>query len=222
MQKPSVLINKPTAVGFTVLELSKYIMFDFHYNIMKRKYGNRASLIFTDTDSLTYEVQTPNVYADMYEMREHFDLSEYPRDSPHYCEDNKLVVGKMKDELKGKIAVEVAACAPKMYAFTMIDGTEKKVAKGVLQSALKNTRYAAYFKQIFHPEPTFVDGCTIRSTLHDVRTVHKRKHGLSSFDNKRFIASDGVHTLAFGHYSLRDLPTQGSPSDDNEEDKDDK
>ena len=207
MQKPSVLINKPTAVGFTVLELSKYIMFDFHYNIMKRRYGNRVSLIFTDTDSLTYEVQTPNVYADMYEMREHFDLSDYDRDSPYYCNENKLVVGKMKDELKGKIAAEVTACAPKMYAFLMIDKTEKKTAKGVLRSALANTRYAAYLKQIFNPEVTFVDGCTIRSTLHDVRTVHKRKHGLSSFDNKRFIASDGVRTLAYGHYSLRDLPT---------------
>ena len=230
MQKPTVLISKPTAVGFSVLELSKYIMFDFHYNVMKKRYGDRVNLIFTDTDSLTYEVETANVYADMREMHEHFDLSEYPRESPYYSDENKMVVGKMKDELKGKIAQEVTACAPKMYAFLMTDKTEKKTAKGVLTSALKNTRYAAYFKQIFEPAPMFVDACTIRSNLHDLHTVHKRKHGLSSFDNKRFIMSDGVRTLAFGHHSLRNLPihadypprADGADECCEEEDKDDK
>ena len=180
-------------------------MFDSHYNVMKKRYGDRVNLIFTDTDSLTYEVQTANVYAGMREMHEHFDLSEYSPDSPYYSAENKMVVGKMKDELKGKIAQEVAACAPKMYAFQMIDLSEKKTAKGVLSAALKNTRYASYMKQIFSPAPMFVDACTIRSDLHDLHTVHKRKHGLSSFDNKRFIMEDGVRTLAFGHKSLRNM-----------------
>ena len=49
-----------------VLDLSKLLMYDFHYNIIKKRHGNRAKLLFTDTDSLAYSIETPNVYADMH------------------------------------------------------------------------------------------------------------------------------------------------------------
>ena len=58
--KPVWTLNKPIYVGFTVLQLSKWLMYDFHYNFIKKLFD--AELLFTDTDSLTYEIKSENVY----------------------------------------------------------------------------------------------------------------------------------------------------------------
>src|SRR5206468_4160714 len=71
-----LLLNKPIYVGFSILDISKTLMYDFHYGYIKQKYGNKAKLLFTDTDSLCYEIQTKNVYQDMYNNKKLFDLSE--------------------------------------------------------------------------------------------------------------------------------------------------
>ena len=62
--KPVLMLNKPIYVGFTVLDLSKSMMYDFHYNFIKKNFN--AELLFTDTDSLTYEVKSENVYEDVF------------------------------------------------------------------------------------------------------------------------------------------------------------
>ena len=72
-------------------------MYDFHYNYIRDKYGDRARLLFTDTDSLTYEIEAEDVYNDFYEDREKFDFSGYSKESPYYDPTNKKVIGKMKD-----------------------------------------------------------------------------------------------------------------------------
>ena len=71
--KPVLMLNKPIYVGFTVLELSKWMMYDFHYNFIKKNFD--AELLFTDTDSLTYEIKSKSVY------EEFFDFSNYSKDS---------------------------------------------------------------------------------------------------------------------------------------------
>ena len=89
-------INKPTYVGFCVLELSKHLMYDFLYNFIRRKYGPKAKLLFTDTDSLMYEIETGDIYHDLTENRTLFDFGSNPRDSPFYDDTNKKVIGKIK------------------------------------------------------------------------------------------------------------------------------
>jgi len=69
MQKLTLVINKPSYAGFAVLELSKLRMYEFHYDVIKAKYGDKARLLFTDTDSLMYEIETDDVYKDFFEMR---------------------------------------------------------------------------------------------------------------------------------------------------------
>ena len=62
--KPALMLNKPIYVGFTVLDLSKWNMYDFHYNFIKKNFD--AELLFTDTDSLAYEIKLENVYEEFY------------------------------------------------------------------------------------------------------------------------------------------------------------
>ena len=93
--------NKPIYVGSSVLNLSKYLMYDFHYKYVKNTFD--ARLLFADTKSLVYEIKTENVYEDFYEDKNLFDFSDYPVSSKLFDPVNKKVIGKMKDEFKGKI-----------------------------------------------------------------------------------------------------------------------
>ena len=91
-----LVLNKPIYVGFTVLDSSKWLMYDFHYNFIKENFS--ANLLFTDTDSLTYEIKSENIYKEFFKWKGLFDFSNYSRDSKFYDDTNKKVVGKMKDE----------------------------------------------------------------------------------------------------------------------------
>ena len=83
MLKKKVVQNKPRYVGFTVLELSKLHMYNFHYNYIIPKYGDRAKLLFTDTDSLMYEIETDDFYKDIApDVHDKFDTSNDPKDHP--------------------------------------------------------------------------------------------------------------------------------------------
>ena len=95
------MLNKPNYVGFTVLELSQWMMYDFHYNSIKKNFN--AELFFTDTDSLTYEIKSENAYEDFFKWKDLFDFSNYSKDSKFFDNTNKKVIGKMKDEYSGVI-----------------------------------------------------------------------------------------------------------------------
>ena len=102
--KPVLTLNKPIYVGFTVLELSKWLMYDFHYNFIKKHFD--AELLFTDTDSLTYEIKSEDVYEEFFKHKHLFDFSNYLKDSKFFDDTNKKVIGKMKDESEEKIIDE--------------------------------------------------------------------------------------------------------------------
>jgi len=100
MTKQKLLINKPVYAGMAILDIAKTVVYQFHYNYMIVKYSaDRCRLLFTDTDSLTYEVQTDDIYEDMKSVaKELFDCSDYPTSHPLYSETNKKKVGCWKDE----------------------------------------------------------------------------------------------------------------------------
>ena len=113
-------LNRPIYVGFTVLELSKLHMYDFHYNHMKVKYphADQLKLLFTDTDSLAYAVQTENIYEDMAsDAATKYDFSEYPINQPLYGTSNRKALGFFKDELNSIPMKEFVGLRPKCYAF---------------------------------------------------------------------------------------------------------
>ena len=90
-----------------------------------------AELLFTDTDSLTYEIKSEDVYKEFYKWKDLFDFSNYSKDSRFYNESNKKVIGKMKDEYSGVIIDEFIGLKSKMYPIKKIDGGESSTAKGV-------------------------------------------------------------------------------------------
>ena len=111
--KETLTLNRPAYVGMCILDLSKTFMCDFHYNYIKKEYGSRAKLLFTDTDSLTYEIEMEDVYKDLWKRKELFDNSDYPKGSPYESQENKKVIGKFKDESCGKIISEFVGLSPK-------------------------------------------------------------------------------------------------------------
>ena len=95
------MLNKPVYTGVMILENSKILMYDFFYNHLKARYGQKCELIYTDTDSLILDIQTEDVYKDMQEHSWPNDTSNYPKDHPLYSDKNKKALGKMKDECRG-------------------------------------------------------------------------------------------------------------------------
>ena len=97
--KETLTLNRPAYVGMCILDLSKTLMYDFHYNYIKKKYNNRAKLLFTDTDSLTYEIETVDAYKDFWTDKDMFDNSDYPESTPYYCNANKKIIGNSRTKL---------------------------------------------------------------------------------------------------------------------------
>ena len=102
--KNELVLKRPIYVGMTILDLSKLLMYDFHYNYMVKKYDRtNIKLEHTDTDSLFYEIKTDDVYEDLLKDKELFDNSDYPKNSAFFFDKNKKVIGKMKDEAAGMV-----------------------------------------------------------------------------------------------------------------------
>ena len=105
-------------------------MYDFRYNYIKARYGAHAQLLFTDTDSLIYRIETEDLYNDMKTESDRFDFSTYPRTHFRFWNKNEKIIGKIKDENNGVAQLEFVGSKSKMYSIT--DGKhEKKTAKGV-------------------------------------------------------------------------------------------
>ena len=107
--------NKPIYVGFCILELSKLLIYQFHFDYVLKTF-NSVKLLFTDTDSLVYDIKNGNVYDPCFKGKHLFDFSGYPKDSIYHDSLNKKVIGKMKDELNGSKTVEFVGLKSKMYS----------------------------------------------------------------------------------------------------------
>ena len=97
--KETLTLNRSAYVGMCILDLSKTLMYDFHHNYIKKKYNDRARLMFTDTDSLTYEIEAEDVYKDFWNNKEMFDNSDYLENSQYYCNANKRSSANLKMKL---------------------------------------------------------------------------------------------------------------------------
>ena len=113
-------------------------MYKFHYDVMVEKYGSKAKLLLTDTDSLCYHIRTDNLFHDMRDYLHLLDTSNYPKDHPCFSLKNDRKLGYFKDELGSEQAVEFAGLRAKMYSLRMpVPQTDKMTAKGIKRSYAK-------------------------------------------------------------------------------------
>ena len=207
MKKTSLTMNKPVYLGMCILDLSKTIMYDFHYNYIKPKYGAKAKLLFTDTDSFLYEIETEDFYKDISgDVKDRFDTSDHPENHPSGIPTgiNKKVLGMFKDEAAGKRIKEFVGLRAKLYSFIMEDGKENKRCKGVKKQVVESSITHEDYKTCLRTGKEQLRKQNIlRSYEHEVFTEEVNKIALSALDDKRYILGDGIHTLAWGHYKIK-------------------
>lgn len=214
LAQTTLTFDKPIYVGFTVLELSKLLMYRFHFETIKPNFP-QSTLCFTDTDSFLYHIEIEALYDHLYRLRTHFDFSNYPEDHPLYSLTNKAVIGKFKDETASVPIIEFCGLRSKMYSILTADGKQKMAAAGIKKAVAKRELHHQLYKKILvgpsmvqsvdEPfEDLYVNQKTFRSFNHQVYTIDTRKVGLTRYDDKRWILSDGVSTRPHGHYMNSD------------------
>ena len=205
IQKQEINLNKPVYLGQTILDDSKYLMYDFHYNFMLEKIDRKnIDLLFTDTDSLCYNIRKTDPFEIMKQNKHKFDLSEYPEDSDLYDSTNKKVIGAFKNESISQIT-EFVGLRAKLYAYTVDQCEEKHLkCKGVKKGVAKQKLNIDMYRDVLfnrHTESVTQNG--IRSYGHQLYTEAVTKTALSFKDDKVFICDDNIKTYNFGHYMTK-------------------
>jgi hypothetical protein len=205
--KKEVKLDKPIFVGVAVLDLSKLHMYKFHYDYIKEKYGEKATLLFTDTDSLTYHIETEDLYKDMDDNKELFDRSGYNGTGYRSCDNmNKKVIGKFKDETDGKLIIEFCGLRSKMYSVLLDDGKQKMTGKGIKKCALKKYITHQDYKRCLLGEikdqRQLVSFNNFRTFNHEIAMYRYTKVGLSCSNDKQYLLDDGITSYSYGHYKI--------------------
>ena len=201
--KETLTRNRLAYVGMGILDLSKMLMYDFHYDYIKQKYNDRARLLFTDTDSLTCEIESEDVYKDFWNDKEMFDNSDYPENSQYYCNAIKKVIGKFKDEACGVPIVEFIGLKSKMYSYVKDNEKGGKTTKGIKKNVIKNNiKHEDYKNTLINNEQMHHKMKTIRSQKHQLGSYEINKVSLSCLDDKCYIHDNGMSSYAYGHYKI--------------------
>ena len=201
--KIKVVMNKPVYLGQAILDLSKIVMYEFHYDYMKWKYNDdKLTLCYMDTDSLIYDIKTDDFYKDIAEdVVNRFDMSGYNSSRPLPVGLNKKVIGWMKDELGGEIMTEFVTLRPKMYAYKTGESESKK-CKGIKKCVVRKTiNFEDYKACLLNGDPSYRSQLMFRSSKHEVRMLAVNKLVLSRDDDKH-ITVNRISSLARGHYKL--------------------
>lgn len=212
--KTEVKLNKPIFIGQNVLDESKCVMYDFHYNFMLKQFKRKnIDLLFTDTDSLCYHIVNQDPYEVINKNKNYFDLSEYPKDHNRYDVTNKKVIGKFKDEAieDGNInyITEFVGLRSKLYAYKTLNDKESKKCKGVKKSVVKKELTFEKYNKIrlndnldYINKNGIVKQSVFRSYKHKLYTEEIPKLALNPLDDKCYICNDRTNTLTFGHYKI--------------------
>ncbi|PKK64489.1 hypothetical protein RhiirC2_716242 [Rhizophagus irregularis] len=132
MEKASITLSKPIIVGTSVLGLSKLHIYEFWYRYIKEKYGDKARLRYMDTDFYIFETETEDIYKDMAERPDLFNLN------------GDQAVGKFKDKTPGNVITESYHIRAKSYHYVLIDKTTKSKYKGITTLPYNHWRIRAY------------------------------------------------------------------------------
>ena len=193
-------MNKPVHLGFSILEISKTLMYEFWYDYIKPKYQDNAKLYYMDTDSFIIDIKTEDFYEDIANnVEKRFDTSNYEVDRPLPAGKEKKVIGLMEDELGGEIMTEFVALRPKTYSYLMDDTHLTKRAKGTKKCIIKRVlKFKDYKDCLLKNEVVLKPQQRFKSERRNVYTEEINKVTLSSNDDKRLQTSDRITSYPYG------------------------
>ena len=198
MKKTRVKMTKPLYLGMSILDISKILMHKFWYDDVSPKYGDKAKLCYTDTDSFIIYIKTEDFFEDISnDGKKLFDSSNYDKNykRPPLTGKNKEVPGLFKDELGGKIITEFAALRAKAYSYLDDNGNKHKKSKGTKKCVLKQKFMFQNFKdRMLNNKTVYRSQEKFKSYNHDVYTEELNKIALSNNDAKRIQTFDGIET----------------------------
>ena len=189
--KVSLKLNKPAYIGMRILELGKALMYEFHDDYIKNKYGNQLKLLLTGTNSFMREIKTEDVYEDFSSNKEMFDFSNDSTKSKYYDYSNKLVIGKMNDETGCVVTGEFVGLKTKIYSTIVSIKKQKDVNRNVV-TTISHNEYKDN-KCLRHSKNR------TQSKDHRTTTYEMNKISLSCFDDKIYFQSNGYDRLALGY-----------------------
>ena len=206
MKKTRVKMAKPLYLGMSILDVSKILMHKFWYDYINPKYGDRAKLCYTDTDSFVIYIKTEDFFEDISnDVERWFDTSNYDKNDkrPLPIGKNKKVPGLFKDELGGKIITEFVALRPKAYSYLDDYGNDHKKAKGTKKCVIKQKLMFENYKDcLFNNKTVYRSQERFKSYNHDVYTEEVNKIALSSNDDKRLQTPNKITTYPYGRNEI--------------------
>ena len=187
--KEKVIFDKPIYLGFSVLELSKLLMYEFYYHKLQPYYGDKIKLHYMDTDSFILSIKTGDLINDLEYFKDDFDFSELDPSHELYNSINKKVIGKMKIETSPIIELDnFVALRSKSYSFSYGSAqkltqklTQKSKQKGIQHTPI----YSQFINSLFNSETTTATNYSIRSNTHNLTVQKQDKLALNPFDDKR-------------------------------------
>jgi len=191
-----------------VIILSSCTQIQVNYHYYYYYYYYLINFICKTIDSLVYFIQTDNFYNDLVNnsnLLDRMDTANLPRNHPCYIADRKKIPGLFTDETDGETMTEFCALRAKSYAY-ILQGKEKIKAKGIRGHVVKNQmNFKDHYRCLFGDTTlnTETENVSIRSFKHQLKTIKSSKLTYNSFDDKRVILEDRVHTLAHGHYRIK-------------------
>jgi hypothetical protein len=213
-KQPTAVLNKPYAVGFSILEKAKHFMYETYYDVIQPNLGN-VEVLMSDTDSFLLAVHTEFETKNLEKISHLMDYSNYEASHKLYSNVNENKLGFFKDELKGNKMLRVCGVKAKSYVVEIENVKDKKIS---YQIKAKGTNFAARNKLRFQN----FEGCIrkvrkframqhqIRSKNHVLQTVAVDKVCFTSMDDKRWLLCS-VHSLPYGSKVIKTLKNNVCP-----------
>ena len=213
LNKENICLNRPSYIGQAILDLSKLCMYELKYKILAKyeaRFNCKISIVAGDTDSFFLECRNIDVKSKLIPamiVDGHLDTSNYERTNPLYSDNIASVVGRFKDETKGRGTIlEGVFLCPKSYSILTDSYVDKeknvKKAKGVI---LKGSciDHDSYLQAYNDSTVLNIPQTKIGSKNHQLFTLKNNKKALSCFDNKRRWLDKNI-SVAYGHYLDKD------------------
>ena len=220
----TVKVDKPYFIGFSILEISKFIMYDFFYNILRPYFGvDGISLLYSDTDSLALNIRTTNIIQDLQNLKTNMDFSNLNPSHPLFSKENKAQLFKFKEEFGLRPISRLCALKSKVYSFEIgcshdigvntfglclfcgnvkFTGANVNKLKGIQKRTTRDIQFSSYYNCLTNFIAQREKVFQIISKKQKIQTNMVSKISLSSFCDKRFLMNCGVHSDPYSNENI--------------------